>query len=61
MPPHTLGDDYDNPWKSALEHAFPEFMVFYFPDASHQIDWGRGHTFLNKELRQSLRNTSGPV
>ena len=26
-------DDYDSPWKDALEHAFPEFMAFYFPEA----------------------------
>lgn len=23
-------DDYDNPWKEALEGAFPEFMAFFF-------------------------------
>ena len=29
----TLSDDYDSPWKDAVEHYFPEFMAFYFPDA----------------------------
>ena len=45
-------DDYDSPWKDAVEHAFPEFIDFYFPTASRQIDWARGHTFLDKELQQ---------
>ena len=44
-------DDYDSPWKDVLEHAFPEFMAFYFPDASAQIDWAQGHEFKNTELR----------
>ena len=51
MPP-TAADDYDSPWKGALENAFPEFVAFHFPDAHRQIDWARGHTFLDKELQQ---------
>ena len=23
-------DEYDSPWKDAVEHYFPEFMAFYF-------------------------------
>ena len=34
MPARAAQDDYDSPWKEAVEHAFPEFMEFYFPDAS---------------------------
>ena len=48
-------DDYDSPWKDALEHAFPEFMAFYFPEAHAQIDWSQGHEFKNTELRQVVR------
>jgi len=33
-------DDFDNPWKSVLEHAFPELMAFYFPDAHARISFG---------------------
>jgi len=29
----TPTDHYDSPWKEAIEHYFPEFMMFYFPDA----------------------------
>lgn len=49
-------DDYDSPWKDILEHAFPEFMAFYFPDAFEQIDWEKGHEFKNTELRQVVRD-----
>jgi hypothetical protein len=28
----TIADDYDSPWKEAVEHYFPEFMEFYFPE-----------------------------
>ena len=52
MPTNNHVDDYDSPWKGAVEHAFPEFIAFYFPDTHRQIDWTRGHTFLDKELQQ---------
>lgn len=49
-------DDYDSPWKEVLEHAFPEFMAFYFPEAHAAIDWSKGHRFKNTELRQVVRD-----
>jgi hypothetical protein len=36
--PLSTDDDYDSPWKGALENAFPEFVAFHFPDAHRQID-----------------------
>ena len=54
--PPTPADDYDSPWKDVLEHAFPEFMAFYFPQAHVQIDWAKGHEFRNTELRQVVRD-----
>ena len=48
-------DDYDNPWKEVLEHAFPEFMAFYFPKANAQIDWEQGHEFKPTELTVMTR------
>ena len=44
-------DNYDTPWKEAIEHHFPEFMAFYFPQAHRQIDWQKGYTFLDQELQ----------
>ena len=48
-------DAFDSPWKDAIEQAFPEFLAFYFPAVHSAIDWKRGHTFLDKELRSILR------
>ena len=39
-------DEYDSPWKDAVERYFPEFMAFYFPDAANLIDWSQAYTFL---------------
>ncbi len=49
-------DNYDTPWKEAIEHHFPEFMAFYFPLAHSQIDWQKGHTFLDQELQSVVRD-----
>ena len=51
MNANTEPDDYDTPWKEAVERYFPEFMAFYFPAAHGQIDWGQGHSFLEQELQ----------
>ena len=44
-------DQYDTPWKEAIERYFPEFMAFYFPKAYAQIDWSGGYEFLDQELQ----------
>jgi hypothetical protein len=49
-------DDYDSPWKTALERYFPEFMAFFFPKAHAEIDWDAGYVFLDKELQQVVRD-----
>ena len=49
-------DQYDSPWKEAIESAFPEFMEFFFPDIAALIDWSRGYEFLEQELRQIVRD-----
>lgn len=52
----STSDDYDTPWKDALSRYFPEFIAFYFPQAHAEIDWGRPHVFLDKELEQVVRD-----
>ena len=52
----TEPDDYDSPWKEAVEHYFPEFMAFYFPAAYAQIDWAQGHVFLDQELQAVVQD-----
>ncbi len=49
-------DDYDSPWKEALELYFEEFLAFLFPEAHAGIDWTRGYQFLDKELQQVTRD-----
>ena len=44
-------DDYDSPWKEAIEHYFPEFMEFYFLKAFALIDWSKEYRFLDQELQ----------
>ena len=39
-------NEYDIPWKEAIEGAFPESMAFYFRAAHDAIDWTKGHEFL---------------
>ncbi len=39
----TPQDDYDGPWKEALEVYPPEIIAFCFPDAHRDIDWARGY------------------
>ena len=51
-----MNDHYDSPWKEAIEHYFPEFMAFYFPDAYAGIDWTKEHVFLDQELRAVVQD-----
>ena len=62
-PPETStetrpADEYDIPWKEAIEGAFPEFMAFYFRAAHDAIEWAKGHEFLDKELHQVVRDAA---
>ncbi|WP_159785766.1 transposase [Sodalinema gerasimenkoae] len=49
-------NDYDSPWKEALEVYFPDFMAFFFPQAYEDIDWSRGYEFLDQEFQQIVRD-----
>jgi hypothetical protein len=39
--------DFDSPWKDVLNRYFPQFMEFFFPEAYRDIDWDKGHEFLD--------------
>ena len=49
-------DDYDSPWKEALEVYFKDFMKFFFPWIADEIDWARGYKFRDKEFQQIVRD-----
>lgn len=44
-------DEYDSPWKEAIERYFADFMHFFFPAAHAKIDWTKPFEFLEQELR----------
>ncbi|MEE4354897.1 MAG: hypothetical protein V2I97_00405, partial [Desulfococcaceae bacterium] len=48
---------FDSPWKEILGAYFREFMLFFFPDIENEIDWEKGYTPLDKELRQITRES----
>jgi hypothetical protein len=52
MAEQLLPDDYDSPWKEAIEHYFSDCLTFFFPHAAADIDWAKGYEFLDKELQQ---------
>jgi hypothetical protein len=53
---HEYPNDFDSPWKEALEQALPDFLALFFPGAYAGIDWSRGYRFRDKELQQVVRD-----
>lgn len=51
-----MADDYDSPWKEAIERYFADFLQFYFPQVHAQIDWSQAHVFLDPELRAVVQD-----
>lgn len=54
--PEMSSDDYDSPWKEAIERNLPEFLAFYFPEAHAGIDWSQEYVFLDKELQAVVQD-----
>jgi len=48
-------DQYDSPWKEAIEEYFQDCMAFFFPKIHADIDWSKGYEFLDKELEKIVR------
>lgn len=53
-------EDFDSPWKDAIEEFFQEFMEFFFPAAHAQINWDREVSFLEQELRKVMPDSEVP-
>lgn len=53
---HILADQYDSPWKEAIERHFADFLQFFFPAAHALVDWSKPVTFLDQELRAVVRD-----
>jgi hypothetical protein len=48
-------EDFDSPWKEMLDLYFESFLRFFFPRIAREIDWRKGYTSLDKELRKLVR------
>ena len=44
-------DDFDGPWKEALESYFEDALLLLVPDLHSAIDWKQEVAFLDKELQ----------
>jgi hypothetical protein len=51
----THTDEYDAPWKEALEVYFEAFIAFFLPQAHAAIDWTQPVIFQDKELQKLIR------
>ena len=50
---------YDESWKDVIEAFFPQFLRFFFPRIAEGIDFGKGYTFLDKELSRISKKGLG--
>lgn len=50
-------DDYDSPWKIALDNYLEEFIDFYFPKISQLIDWSVEPKSLDNELQAVVKDS----
>jgi hypothetical protein len=55
--PEKSNNDFDSPWKEALEVYFEAFMRFCFPRIHAEIDWKKKYEFLDKELEKIVRDS----
>src|ERR1043165_8530318 len=53
-----LADEYDSPWKEALEIYLRLLMTFCFPEQAAKIHWEAGFEFLDKELQEITRDAA---
>lgn len=50
-------DDYDSPWKIALDDYLEEFLDFYFPQVSELIDWQIEPKSLDSEFQAVVKDS----
>ena len=51
-------DQFDSPWKEALEVYLHSMLEFCFPRVAEGIDWSAPVEFLDKELQEVVRNAA---
>jgi hypothetical protein len=45
-------EEFDSPWKDALQRYLQSFLAFFFADIHDDVDWSRGYQALDKEFQQ---------
>ncbi len=50
--PESLRDDYDSPWKEALDEYFKDFLELLFPMVHDGIDWSIPPQSRDKEFQK---------
>ena len=48
-------DEFDSPWKEALQAYLPDFLAFFFTDIHADVNWSRGYESLDKEFQKIAR------
>ena len=51
----AMRNDFDSPWKEAISLYFQDFLEFFFPEIHADVDWSKGHEFLESELQAISR------
>ncbi|HMZ82115.1 MAG TPA: hypothetical protein PLL06_20625, partial [Acidobacteriota bacterium] len=60
MEDEALRDDYDSPWKEALDDYFKDFLELLFPMAHDGIDWRVEPISRDKELQKVTATAQMP-
>ena len=45
-------ENWDEPWRYVSTRFFAEMVAFFYPTLYEEIDWERGYTFLDTELKK---------
>lgn len=46
-----LREDFDSPWKEALERFLPQSLAIFAPELHDRVDWSQPPVFLDKEFQ----------
>ena len=56
--PSQAVDDFDSPWKEALQRYLRSFLAFFFTDIEADVDWSRDYESLDKEFQQIIQDAA---
>src|SRR5436190_24385776 len=53
----TTREEFDSPWKDALQTYLQAFLAFFFSDIHDDLDWIRGYESFDKEFQRIIRES----